>query len=93
MALSTTLDKPGPVMIGGNVKFYTGSWSQTSGGAAGTLALRGSVVRGYQFLNLDGSGPSEANVFITTSASGGTVTLTIQAHDAVTTGSFWVATK
>lgn len=93
MAFSATADSNSPVSTGGNITKFTGSWSQTAAGADGSLVVAGGTLVGYQFLNLDGTGPAEANVFVTTSATGGLITLTVKAHDAVTTGRYWVETK
>ena len=93
MAFSTTPDGNSPIVVGGGSKKYTGAWAQTSGGADGSLVVGGGSLVGYQFLNLDGTGPAEVNVFVTISAASGLITLTVKAHDAVTTGRYWVETR
>jgi phage tail sheath gpL-like len=93
MAFSSTFDRPGPAHAGGNLRIYTGTWSAAAGDADGTITVTGGSIRLAQFKNLDGTTPAEQDVPVTISAASGVVTITVKAHQTVTSGIFTIIAK
>lgn len=68
---------------------YSGDWTGSAGDAAGTMSIGGVVIQAiFQKLNADAS--YEIIPRVSSTASGGITTLTIENQDNVTTGYFTI---
>lgn len=88
MAFSTSNVQTGRIF--GGVNTYIGDWSGTAGDAPGTITLGGGRVYLAHFECQDSTGGPVELVPCSVSVSSGTITLTVNNHDTVTLGRFFV---
>ena len=87
MAFATSAVRTGS--IGGQLRFYAGSWTGNANDAAGTITLNGGTVYFRQFWNQDSDTPKEEPL-VDVSISGATITVTVNNHMDVTQGRFLI---
>lgn len=89
MAFSTSNVQTGRIF--GGVNTYIGDWSGSAGDAAGTITLGGGRVYLAHFESQDASGGPVELVPCSVSVNGtGVITLTVNNHDSVTLGRFFI---
>ena len=86
-ALSTT--NTTNVGLGAGRRLITGQWTASLGDGEATLEVEGRVLYGAQFLTYSANLGSEVPI-ISTSVSGGIITITLATMEAVTAGTFFV---
>ena len=85
MAFATSNPRSGGV---GDLKVYAGQWSGAVGDAAGSVTLKGGIVYFCRFENQDNDTGKWNEAATSISVSSGTITVTVNNHEAVTNGRF-----
>ena len=79
--------------IGGGLQMTYGDWTFTANAAADSIVVKGGRVYLAQFTSQDDPGPYDVVVRSSVSTSGSVTTVTVFAHEEVTTGRFMIIHK